>query len=355
MSDDSPDADGRGADESIPQAQSPLTPEQHVAGPEAVEREPSTLGKFLSQPIDRSGEPFLNGTWEKAGRHPAAAAIVGMLGIGVTYFYGQAILTTFVLLATGNLPGFELRDDYVFKSELHDAVLSKKNWILIVLMLTQFSLMLLPTLRLVRKWHARNVPSYIRLNPVPVRLVLLGIVATTLFFPFNVAILNAIFRLLHIPHLVRDVSDTIFSADTRTEYLTLILVIAVTPAICEEIFFRGFIQRTFERVMGWKSVLLIGFIFGLFHMQPLSLLTLSGMGFLFGFLYYRSGSLLTSMAAHFTNNFLAVTGMYVGGKSWLGKTMNHPSGGILMLALLLEILVVWYFVHLTAKPEEISG
>jgi membrane protease YdiL (CAAX protease family) len=62
--------------------------------------------------------------------------------------------------------------------------------------------------------------------------------------------------------------------------------------------------------MKFKSVLLVGFIFGLFHMQPLGLFTLSILGMLFGYFYYKSKSLLPAMAAHFTNNFLAVLILY---------------------------------------------
>src|SRR6185369_8557338 len=117
MNDDSPEPTGRDSGEALPQETAPVTPEHDEAGTASVEHRPSSLSELLSQPIDRSGEPLLNGTWEKAGRHPAAAASVGMLGIGLTYFYGQGILTTLVLLASGNLPGFESRHDSVFNMQ----------------------------------------------------------------------------------------------------------------------------------------------------------------------------------------------------------------------------------------------
>jgi membrane protease YdiL (CAAX protease family) len=86
--------------------------------------------------------------------------------------------------------------------------------------------------------------------------------------------------------------------------------VCITPAICEEIFFRGFIQRTFERTLGWKSLILIGVLFGLFHFQPLGLIPLAMLGILFGYFFYRTKSLLPSMAAHFTNNFVAILFLY---------------------------------------------
>jgi membrane protease YdiL (CAAX protease family) len=59
-----------------------------------------------------------------------------------------------------------------------------------------------------------------------------------------------------------------------------------------------------------KSVLLIGVVFGLFHMQPLGLITLSLLGVVLGYFYYRSKSLLPAMAAHFTNNFVVILLLY---------------------------------------------
>ena len=62
--------------------------------------------------------------------------------------------------------------------------------------------------------------------------------------------------------------------------------------------------------MGWKSFILIGVLFGLFHFQPLGLITLAMLGILFGYFFYRSRSLLPSMAAHFANNFVAILFLY---------------------------------------------
>ncbi len=91
------------------------------------------------------------------------------------------------------------------------------------------------------------------------------------------------------------------------EFAWLIVVVCITPALCEELFFRGYIQRTFERTMDWRSVILVGVIFGLFHFNPLGLLTLAVLGMLLGYFFYRSRNILPSMAAHFTNNFIAIS------------------------------------------------
>ena len=60
--------------------------------------------------------------------------------------------------------------------------------------------------------------------------------------------------------------------------LFAISMLALTPAICEEVLFRGYIQRQAERSLGaWGGILFSGIIFGFYHLRltqavPLSLL-----------------------------------------------------------------------------------
>ena len=86
-----------------------------------------------------------------------------------------------------------------------------------------------------------------------------------------------------------------------------LLMIAVAPAICEELLFRGYIQRQIERSAGvdW-SLILSGFLFGAYHLQPTKLLPLALLGFYFAYLTWRTGSLIPAMIAHFCQNAFAV-------------------------------------------------
>ena len=81
-------------------------------------------------------------------------------------------------------------------------------------------------------------------------------------------------------------------------------------AFNEEILFRGYVQRTMERGMGRKAIFVAGIAFGLFHFSPFGLAVLAVMGIVLGYFYHRSRSLYPSMAAHFTNNFLATLFLY---------------------------------------------
>ncbi len=85
-----------------------------------------------------------------------------------------------------------------------------------------------------------------------------------------------------------------------------VIVIAVSAAVCEEVLFRGVIQRGFERFGAVKSIILTAFLFGLMHQDFQKLLGTFLLGAIIGFIVYRTDSLYGGMAAHFSNNFLSV-------------------------------------------------
>lgn len=83
--------------------------------------------------------------------------------------------------------------------------------------------------------------------------------------------------------------------------------VAIVPAICEEIMFRGYLQRTFEKSWGvWPAILISGLLFGAYHLQLANLLPLATLGILLALVTWLSGSLIPAIAAHFVNNGGAV-------------------------------------------------
>ena len=262
-------------------------------------------------PVEKGSEDApaasrLSGTWERAGRSPGAAATLILLGIGFLYFNVQSLLGAFAVLA------FEPSGDasLSFSERMVDVLRESADPLRAVVAFTQYAFLLLPAWLLVRRWHTPDVRSYVRLRRLPGVETLLAVLITLAFIPTGTYIAAELTRQLNPPRWLEEVNAVLFTARSGPEFLWLTFVVALTPAVCEEIFFRGIIQRSFERVMGWKSVILIGVAFGLFHMQPLGLVTLSILGLLFGYFFFRSRSLAPSMAAHAANNFLAIYLMY---------------------------------------------
>jgi membrane protease YdiL (CAAX protease family) len=289
---------------------------------------------------------FYTGSWERSGRSLNAAALAGLLGVGVLYSYGQSALATAAIFAQGGTGTTYREGDSLFQWLAERAELAK-NPIRFSLICSQLLLMLLPTLWIVRRWHTVHVREYVRLQWLPVRLVLLAALTTAFFFPANAYLSGLLVSALGVPKELIEINEKFLRASSSGEFLLLVVAIAVIPALCEETFFRGYAQRTFERTLGWKSVLLVGFLFGLFHVQPLGLFSLSGLGMLFGYFYFASRSLLPGMAAHFTNNavtvFLAYSGVTIGGVDF-----DRPTGVTVLLTLPLALIALYAF-HRTEK------
>ena len=88
------------------------------------------------------------------------------------------------------------------------------------------------------------------------------------------------------------------------ELMLNILIIALIPAIAEEFFFRGFIQRYLTRLTKnyHISVWVTALAFGLIHFNVVSLLPLVFLGAILGYIYHYSQNIWTSILAHFINN-----------------------------------------------------
>lgn len=89
---------------------------------------------------------------------------------------------------------------------------------------------------------------------------------------------------------------------------SVLLVLAVLPAICEEIAFRGFVFGGLLEGKGIvRAVVVSSLFFGLSHGLLQQSITATLMGVLLGYLAYRSGGVLTSIAFHAVHNALSMS------------------------------------------------
>ena len=253
-----------------------------------------------------STPPEFEGSWERPDRSLTAAAFFGFLIIGVIYYYAQGFLAMILVFSAGNITPHGT----TFIEQMTNSVAALKTPVRYSLVFSEFLFMLLPTFWLVTHWHTKKFFTYVRLRRVGYMDVLLAILATVCFIPVSSFIADYFLKQINFPDFLGRINEELFTSYSGTEFILLICVVCVTPAICEETLFRGYIQRTLERSLGIKSIFIVGILFGLYHMEPLNLVSLSCLGIMIGFFYYRSKSLLPGMAAHFTNNALGITSMY---------------------------------------------
>jgi len=91
-------------------------------------------------------------------------------------------------------------------------------------------------------------------------------------------------------------------------FLLNLLVMALLPAVSEEVFFRGYVQRV---VQDWTksphvAIFATAVFFSAFHLQLAGFLPRLLLGAALGYLFYWSGSLWLSITAHLANNAIAV-------------------------------------------------
>ena len=87
------------------------------------------------------------------------------------------------------------------------------------------------------------------------------------------------------------------------------LIVAVSPAICEEVLHRGVILNTFERsgFKGkWPIVLCMGLIFGIFHLDSLRFFATAILGMILAYVMLETKNFLLPVLYHMLNNSLSV-------------------------------------------------
>ena len=87
-------------------------------------------------------------------------------------------------------------------------------------------------------------------------------------------------------------------------FFGVLFVVAVLPAVFEEIFFRGVLLEGLKHFSTAKTVLLCGALFSLYHQNPAQTAYQFCCGAAFALVAIRSGSILPTVLAHFFNNAL---------------------------------------------------
>jgi membrane protease YdiL (CAAX protease family) len=141
---------------------------------------------------------------------------------------------------------------------------------------------------------------------------------------------------------------TRFNSGTR--FLVGVLVVALVPAVAEELVFRGVVQKNLVR---WFSphvgVWLAAAIFSAIHIQFFGFVPRFILGLVLGYFYLWSGNILVSMAAHFTQNAFQLLLLYLAQRGQFGWGFDADSNEALPWWLVLPsgLLTVGllYFLH----------
>jgi membrane protease YdiL (CAAX protease family) len=192
--------------------------------------------------------------------------------------------------------------------------------------LVQFcSFVLAPLLML--RLAGYNLQDYLNWKELPLLgLLLLAGLLVIFIMPANSLIINWNAK-LHLPDFMAgfeqwarakedelaELTKLIANFATIPRLLVGLLVIAVIPAIGEELVFRGILQRQLHRWTGSAhiAVWIAAIIFAAIHVQFFGFVPRALLGALFGYLYLWSGNIWVPIVAHFFNNGFTVFLLYL--------------------------------------------
>jgi sodium transport system permease protein len=113
----------------------------------------------------------------------------------------------------------------------------------------------------------------------------------------------------------------------------ILLLIALVPAICEELAFRGFILSGLRRIgHKWTAIILTAAFFGAVHVVLQQSISAFVVGIVLGYIAVKTGSILPAIAYHFTHNAMSVlsqrvTDGVVHQQPWLKVILERTSDG----------------------------
>lgn len=146
-------------------------------------------------------------------------------------------------------------------------------------------------------------------------------------------------------------TEEFLRTDSAGTFLINLLMIAILPAIGEEIIFRGILQKHLVSATRrrWVGILIAAALFSAFHLQFRGFIPRFALGIIFGYLYEWSRSLWLPILAHFTNNAIATIAYLLMGSKISGSKIEEIGslqdiwaiGIVSLLAVALLLRSVW--------------
>ena len=121
--------------------------------------------------------------------------------------------------------------------------------------------------------------------------------------------------------------------DDAGDLIINLLIMALLPAIAEELFFRGALQKVMHRLMKMPvfAILFSSAVFAVLHGTIFKFLPIFALGLMLGTIYHVTRNIWYTIIIHFLNNALAVLAVYFSNKSEMIKKLAND-----------DISIAWY-------------
>ncbi len=164
----------------------------------------------------------------------------------------------------------------------------------------------------------RRVLEYLQMDSFPtfasiflsIGIIILGAPLINLSAEINALIknidgLSEVYSWMHEKEKqLEEISINLLSGKNLFDLLINLIVLALLPALGEEMLFRGVIQRFLIKItkISHIGIIITAFLFSAIHFQFLTFLPRFILGLYLGYIFYWSGCLWVPILAHFANN-----------------------------------------------------
>jgi len=287
---------------------------------------------------------------KKTGYYPASEprvtlVLIVMLGFSLLFSMGGAMLFQLIALLAG-------WDSSAMSGILApDAPPAERLQIRLLLGISHLATFILAGWATVRLFYppGRVAIAYLRADrPPELKTVLAGVFLILVSMPL-VLFVYQINKALPLPesfHLLEDQTNDaikgLLQMENPLELIANLTLIALLPAIGEELVFRGVVQQQLLRRIHqpWIALVLTAVIFSFIHFQFEGFLPRMLLGLLLGWLYWRTGNFWVPVAAHFANNGAQVLGQFLY-KHDLSSIDMEEDVDIPWYAAAISILLIW--------------
>ena len=201
--------------------------------------------------------------------------------------------------------------------------------------------------------------TYLRADRWPgVKTLLSGILLILVSIPL-VLFLYQVNKALPLPESFQLMEDQtndaikgLLQMDSLLELLANLTLIALLPAIGEELVFRGVVQQQLLRRISqpWVALVLTAIIFSFIHFQFEGFLPRLLLGLLLGWLYWRTGNFWVPVIAHFANNGAQVLGQYLYHRD-ISTIDLEQDVEVPWYAAAISILLIWWLMREIGKRQ----
>ena len=189
----------------------------------------------------------------------------------------------------------------------------------------QIAMFVIPAILLGSMFKSGGTP-FLKINRIPESgNVIIVILLTIMIIPLNnyAGMLNSKMDLPYwmsgVEHWIRtkeDIAGELTGLLIRTnglkDLIINIFILAIVPAIAEEMLFRGILQQIFSKLLrsNHAGIWITAIFFSAVHLQFFGFIPRLILGLCFGYLFFWTGNLWIPIVAHFINNLVPVVMSY---------------------------------------------